>query len=64
MGYYIRILGTNHPRIHIHLNELVDGLTSECLIAKFILDPTESQEAWTVLSVLNEKGDGLIRIEA
>jgi hypothetical protein len=60
MGYYIRVLGTSNP--HVHLNELVDGLTSECLIAKFELDPRESQETWTVLNVLNEKGDELIRI--
>lgn len=61
MGYYIRVLGTSDPNIHI--DELISGLTNEGLTAKFDIDQNESAENWTVIGVSNSNGDDLIQIE-
>jgi len=61
MGYYIRVLGTTDPNIHI--DELIKGLAIEGLTAKFAIDQNESSQNWTVISVSNANGDDLIQIE-
>ena len=61
MGYYIRVLGITDPNIHI--DELIKGLSNDGLTAKFDLDPTESQDNWTVIGVANLDGDELMQIE-
>lgn len=61
MGYYIRVLGTSDPDIHI--DELISGLTDEGLTAKFDIDQNESADNWTVIGVSNSNGDDLIQIE-
>ncbi len=61
MGYYIRILGTSDPNIHV--DELISELTCEKLTAKFSIDQNESADNWTVILVSNENGDDLIQIE-
>jgi len=61
MGYYIRVLGTSDPNIHI--DELISGLTNEGLTAKFDIDQNESADNWTVIGVSNSNGDDLIQIE-
>jgi hypothetical protein len=58
MGYYIRILGTAAPDIHI--DDLTSGLTKDDLIAKFSLDENESAENWTVIDAANSEGDDLM----
>jgi hypothetical protein len=61
MGYYIRVLGTSDPNIHI--DELISGLTSEGLTAEFDIDQNESADNWTVIGISNSNGDDLIQIE-
>ena len=61
MGYYIRVLGTSDPNIHI--DELISGLTNEGLTATFDIDQNESADNWTVIGVSNSNGDDLIQIE-
>ena len=61
MGYYIRVLGTANPNIHI--DELMTELSNQELNAKFELDQTESADNWTVLIVANSGGDELVQIE-
>jgi len=61
MGYYIRVLGTSDPNIHI--DELINGLIKEGLTAKFDIDQNEFADNWTVINVSNSKGDDLIQIE-
>ncbi len=61
MGYYIRVLGTTDPNIHI--DELISGLTNEGLTAEFDIDQNECAENWTVIGVSNSNGDDLIQIE-
>lgn len=61
MGYYIRILGTQDPDIHI--DDLIQSLTSNGLVAKFELDTRERPEKWTVLNILNQEGTPLAQLE-
>ncbi len=61
MGYYIRVLGTSNPNIHI--DDLVIALTKDGLTAKFDIDPTETTDNWTVIVVANSDGDDLMQIE-
>ncbi len=61
MGYYIRILGTSDQNINI--SQLIEGLSSEGMSAKFEIPENESPEIWTSLSVWNLEGEQLIEIE-
>lgn len=61
MSYYVRILGTTDPDIHI--DELIDGLNDAGLSAKFSRAELESAAKWTVLLVANEGGENIIQIE-
>lgn len=55
MGYYIRVLGSQDPDIHI--DELIQSLAADGLTAKFELDPTEEPIKWTMLHILNSDGE-------
>jgi hypothetical protein len=61
MGYYIRILGTSNPNIHI--DELKSSLLTDGLTAKFELDQKENPDNWTLINVLNAEGECLTQIE-
>ena len=61
MGYYIRVLGSQDPDIHI--DELIDALTAEGLTAKFEFDPSEQPNKWTVVDLLNQDSEALAQIE-
>ncbi len=61
MGYYIRVLGTCDPNIHV--DELIRGLKNQGLTAKFDIAPNESQDNWSVIGVANSDNDDLIQIE-
>lgn len=61
MGYYIRVLGTADPDIHI--DDLISGLAKDDLTAKFSLDENETADNWTVINVANSDGDDLLQIE-
>ena len=61
MGYYIRVLGTTDPNIHI--DELISGLTNEGLTAKFYIDQNQRPDSWTVIGVANSNYDDLMQIE-
>lgn len=61
MGYFIRVLGTQDP--DIHLDELMEALVTEGMEAKFAFDNNEEPAKWTVIDVLNEEGDHLIQVE-
>lgn len=61
MGYYIRVLGTQDPDIHI--DELQNALTTGGLAAKIEFDPNEHPGKWTILDIFNETGEALAQIE-
>ena len=61
MGYYIRVLGSQDPDIHI--DELIQSLAADGLTAKFEFDPTEQPGKWTMLDVLNADGEPLVQLE-
>jgi hypothetical protein len=61
MGYYIRVLGTQDPDIHI--DELIQSLAADGLTAKFEFDPTEEPSKWTMLDILNADGEPLAQLE-
>ena len=61
MSYYIRVLGVKDPDIDI--NELIHALSSNGLNANFEIDPSEQLDKWTVVDVMNDKGDVLAQIE-
>jgi len=61
MGYYIRILGTQDP--DIHLNELLDNLKADALSAKLAFAEGDTPDKWTLLEVANDNGDALAQIE-
>jgi len=61
MGYYIRVLGTTDPNIHI--DELINGLTSNGLKANFEFNQKESPDNWSIIGVANSDGVDLIQIE-
>ena len=47
MGYYIRILGTQDP--DIHLDKLLENLKSDGLTAKLSFAEGDSPDKWTLL---------------
>jgi hypothetical protein len=61
MPYYIRVLGTQDPDIHI--DELIDALKKDGLTAKFELDPSEQPGKWTMFDILNQDGEALVQVE-
>ena len=61
MGYYIRVLGSQDPDIHI--DELIQSLAADGLIAKFEFNPTEQAVKWTMLNILNADGEPLAQLE-
>ena len=61
MGYYIIVLGTQDPDIHI--DELIQSLAADGLIAKFEFDTTEQADKWTMLDILSADGDPLAQLE-
>lgn len=61
MGYYIRVLGSQDPDIHI--DELIQSLAADGLTAKFEFDPTEQAGKWTMLDILNADGEPLVQLE-
>ena len=61
MGYYIRVLGTQDP--DIHLDELLDNLRADGLTAKFAFAESDTTDKWTLLEVANDNGDTLAQIE-
>lgn len=61
MGYYIRVLGTQDPNIHI--DELIGALNAEGLSAQFLFDPTEQPDKWTMLDIKNDSGEAIMQIE-
>jgi hypothetical protein len=61
MGYYIRILGTQDP--DIHLDELLENLKADGLTAKLAFAEGDTPSKWTLLEVTNDDGDALVQIE-
>lgn len=61
MGYYVRVLGTQDPDLHI--DEFLEVLNKEGLTAKFELDPSELPNKWTIISILNQDGEELAQLE-
>lgn len=61
MGYYIRILGTQDP--DIHLEELLENLEADGLSAKLAFPEADTPEKWTLLEVANDNGDALAQID-
>lgn len=61
MSYYIRILGTKDP--DIHLDELLDALEAEGLRAKFGVAEEEKPERWTSIEVLTDKEEVIVEVE-
>lgn len=61
MSYYIRILGTQDP--NVHLNEIIAKLKSENLNAAFYLGDGDKPQDWELLEVLTPDGETLFQIE-
>lgn len=61
MGYYIRVLGSVDPDIHIE--ELIGALTEIGLTAKFELDSNEGPGKWTVVNILNQDDKAIAQLE-
>lgn len=61
MGYYIRILGTKDP--DIHLDELLENLEADGLSAKLAFVKGDTPDRWTHLEVANDNGNALAQIE-
>jgi hypothetical protein len=61
MGYYIRILGTQDP--DIHLDELLENLKADVLTAKLAYAEGDNPSKWSLLEVANDDGDALVQIE-
>lgn len=61
MPYYIRVLGSQDPNIHI--DELIDALKQDGLSAKFEFDPNEQPGNWTMVDIFNNDGEALAQIE-
>ncbi|MFT3750052.1 MAG: hypothetical protein QM768_17175 [Agriterribacter sp.] len=61
MGYYIRVLGSQDPDIHI--DELIQSLATDGLTAKFEFDTAEDPCKWTMLDILNSEGEPLAQLE-
>ncbi|CAN5535103.1 hypothetical protein BH11BAC5_BH11BAC5_38550 [soil metagenome] len=61
MGYYLRVLGSEDPDIHI--DELIEALSIDGLSVNFKLDPNEVPNKWTILEILNPDGAPLAQVE-
>jgi hypothetical protein len=61
MSYYVRILGTRDP--DIHLDDLRTVLEIRNVCASFVVDPSETEEKWAAIEVANSSGDMLMQIE-
>jgi hypothetical protein len=61
MGYYIRILGTQDP--DIHLDELLENLKADGMTAKLAFAEGDTPDRWALLEVANNDGDTLAQIE-
>lgn len=61
MGYYIRVLGTQDPDIHI--DEFKQTLAANGLTANFEFDNTEQPDKWTMLDIFNQDGEPLAQLE-
>lgn len=61
MPYYIRVLGSQDPDIHI--DDLIETLRQDGLTAKFELDPSEHPGKWTMFDIFNYDGEALAQIE-
>ena len=61
MGYYIRVLGSQDPDIHI--DEFIESLAADGLTARFEFDPAEQSGKWTMLDILNAEGEPLAQLE-
>ena len=61
MSYYIRILGTENP--DIHLDEILEALDKEGFTASFGALKNETPEKWSHLELKNEKDKLLAVIE-
>ncbi len=61
MAYFIRVLGTQDP--DIHMDQLMEALVAEGMAANFAFDEGEDPAKWTVMDILNEEGDHLAQLE-
>lgn len=61
MSYFIRILGTQDP--DIHLDEILEALEKEGLAARFGVLEDEKPESWTCFELMNEDEDVLAAVE-
>lgn len=61
MSYYIRILGTQNP--DIHLDEIIEALDKEGLDVKLAISKSERPEKWTALDLRNEDEETLAVVE-
>jgi len=61
MSYYIRILGTENP--DIHLDEILEALDNEGLTARIGVREKETPEKWSYIELKNEKDKVLAVIE-
>lgn len=61
MGYYLRVLGSEDPDMHI--DELIEALSVDGLSAKFAFDSSELPDKWTVLEISNLDGEPLAQLE-
>lgn len=61
MGYYIRILGTQDP--DIHLDDLLENFKIDGLTAKLSFAEGDAPDRWTLIEVSNDRGDALAQIE-
>src|SRR5688572_21652144 len=61
MGYFIRVLGIRDP--DIHLDELIETLQVDGLIAKLAYADGETPNKWTLLEVTNGNDGPIAQIE-
>jgi len=61
MSYYIRILGTQNP--DIHLDEIIEALDKEGLDVKLAISNSERPEKWTSFELRNEDEEVLAEVE-
>jgi hypothetical protein len=61
MSYFIRVLGTADP--DIHLDHIKDALARQGLGARLEADEDDEPAIWRVINVTNSKGQELLQIE-
>lgn len=61
MGYYIRVMGSEDPDIHVE--ELIGALNEIGVTAKFELDSNEEPGKWTVVNILNQGDKAIAQLE-